>query len=97
MKSGNVVNKYTVCVKKDKVVVGHLPLVETGRFAIFKLIFYFFRAENYSNCNVITRREVIIGYDKGVQVPCLRKISRTKQIYIRYIYILDILKRKLCI
>ena len=41
MKPGDVVNKYTVCVKKDKgQIVGHLPLVESGRFA--KLTFYFF-------------------------------------------------------
>ena len=41
MKPGDVVNKYTVCVKKDKgQIVGHLPLVGSGRFA--KLTFYFF-------------------------------------------------------
>ena len=51
MKSGNEVDKYAVCVKKDEVIVGHLPLIETGRFA--KLIFYFLRAGSYGNCNIV--------------------------------------------
>ena len=42
MKSVNEVDKYAVCVKKDEVIAGYLPLVETGRFA--KLIFYFLQA-----------------------------------------------------
>ena len=40
MKPGNVVDKYAVCVKKDEVIVGHLPLGDTVRFA--KLIYVFF-------------------------------------------------------
>ena len=50
MKPGNVVDKYAVCVKKDEVIVGHLPLGDTVRFA--KLILCFLRADSYANCNV---------------------------------------------
>ena len=61
-----------VCVKKDKVIVGDLPLGETGKSA--KLIFYFFRADSYANCNiVIAEREVNIGNGEGMQVLCLLK------------------------
>ena len=38
----NVVDKYPVCVKKNNVIVGHLPRDKKGRFA--KMIFYFLRA-----------------------------------------------------
>ena len=61
-----------VCVKKDKVIVEHLPLGETGKSA--KLTFYFFRADSYANCNiVIAEREVNIGNREGMQVLCLLK------------------------
>ena len=64
--------KVPVCVKKDKVIVGHLPLGETGKSA--KLIFYFFRADSYANCNiVIAEREVNIGNGEWMQVLCLLK------------------------
>ena len=89
MEPDNVVDKYTVCVKKGEVIVGHLPLGETGRFA--KLIFCFLRADSYANYNiVITRREVDLGDGKEMQVSYLLKIFTTKQM-------LDISKRELCI
>ena len=69
MKSGNEVDKYAVCVKKDEVIiVGHLPLVETGRFA--KLIFYFLRAGYYGNCNiVITEEKLILAVTRECKCP----------------------------
>ena len=39
MEPGNKVDKYAVCVKKDKVIVRNLPLGDPGRFA--KLVFNF--------------------------------------------------------
>ena len=89
MKPGNVVDKYAVCVKKDELIVGHLPLGDTGKF--MKLIFCFLRADSYANCHVgITEKEVNPGDDEGMQMPCLLKFSETKQM-------LDILKREVCI
>ena len=77
MEPGNVVDKYAVCVKKNNVIVGHLPLGKDGRFA--RMIFYFLRADRYAECKVIiTGKEVNLGDREGMQVPCLLKISGTK-------------------
>ena len=77
MEPDNVVDKYTVCIKKNNVIVGHLPLGKDGRFA--KKIFYFLRANRYAECKVtITGKEVNLCDGEGMQVPCLLKISRTK-------------------
>ena len=46
MEPYNVIDKYAVCVKKNNVIVGHLPLGKDGRFA--KIIFYFLRADRYA-------------------------------------------------
>ena len=51
MKPRNVVAKYTVCVKKDEIIVEHFLFKETERFA--KSIFYFLRADSYANCHVV--------------------------------------------
>ena len=77
MEPDNVVDKYTVCVKKNNVTVGHLPLGKDGRFA--KMIFYFLRADRYAECKVIiTGKEVNLGDGEAMQVPCLLKTSGTK-------------------
>ena len=57
MEPGNVADKYAVCVKKNNVIVGYLPLGKNGRFA--KMIFN-------------------LGDGEGMEVPCLLKISGTK-------------------
>ena len=78
MEPDNVVDKYAVCVKKNNVVVRHLPLGKDGRFA--KMIFYFLGADRYAECKVIiTGKEVNLGDGKGMQVPCLLKIPETKK------------------
>ena len=60
MKPDNVVDRYAVCVKKNNVIVGHLPLGKDGRFA--KMIFYFLRADRYAECKVmITGKKVNLG------------------------------------
>lgn len=70
MEPGNVSDKYAAFVKKGKVVVGHLPLGETGRIA--NLISCFLRVNIYANCNVvIPGREVNLGNSEGMQVSCL--------------------------
>ena len=64
MELGIVVDKYTACVKKDEVIMGHLLLGETVRFA--KLIFYFLQANSYVDCNVVSiGRRVNLGDGGG--------------------------------
>ena len=64
----NPVDKYAVAVKKDKKVVGHLPLRENGKFA--KTIFYFLRADPYGKCDItVTGKAVNLGEGDGMQVP----------------------------
>ena len=79
MEPKNVVDKYAVCVKKNNVIVGNVPLGKDGRFA--KMIFYFLRADRYAECKVIiTGKEVNFGNGKGMQLTCLLNISGTKNI-----------------
>ena len=67
--SDNPIDKYAVCVKKDKKIVGHLPLGKSGKFA--KTIFYFLRADELSSCTVVvTGKAVNLGDGEGMQVPC---------------------------
>ena len=65
MELDNVIDKYAVCVKKNNVLVGHLPLGKDGRFA--KMIFNFLRADRYAECKVITTgKEVNLGDGEGI-------------------------------
>ena len=69
----NVVDKYAVFIKKNKVIVGHLPLGKDERFA--QMMFYFLRADRYAECKVIiTNKEVNLSDGEGMQVLCLLKI-----------------------
>ena len=87
MEPGNVVDKYAVCGKKNNMIVENLPLGKNGRFA--KTIFYFLRADIHAKCKVIiTGKEVNLG-GEGMQVPCLLKISGTKNM-------IEILNNELC-
>ena len=62
-------DKYTVCVKKENEIVGHLPLGKDGKFA--KTVFYFLRADEYVSCNVlIKRKSVNLGDGGGMQFSC---------------------------
>ena len=77
MEPDNVVDKYAVCVKKNNVIVGHLPLGKDVRFV--KMILYFLRADRYAECKVIiTGKEVNLGDGEGLQAPCLLEISGMK-------------------
>ena len=67
-------DKCAVCVKKNTSIVGHLPLGKNGKFA--KMIFYFLRADQDAECKeYITGKEVNLGDENGMQVPCKLKIS----------------------
>ena len=73
----NPVDKYAVAVKKDEKVVGHLQLVENGKFA--KTIFYFRRADPYGKCNMtVTGKAVNLGDGDGMQVSCILHLSGQK-------------------
>ena len=86
MEPANPVDKYAVAVKKNNVVVGHLPLGCSGKFA--KTIFYFLRGDEWSECKVIvTGKPVSRGDGNGMQVPCLLKLHGQKSI-------IDILKEQ---
>ena len=72
----NCVDKYAVCVEKDKKVVGHLKKGESGKFA--KIIFYFLRSDPYSSCiAAISGKRCNLKDGEGLQVPC--KLDMTGQ------------------
>ena len=77
-----------ICGSRPKnVVMGHLPLGCSGKFA--KTIFYFLRADEWSECKVIvTGKPVNRGDGDGMQVPCLLKFHVQKSL-------IGILKRQL--
>ena len=78
MEPANQADKYVIAVKKNNVVVGHLPLGCSGKFA--KTIFYFLRAGEWSECKVIvTGKPVNRGDGDGMQVPCLLKFHGQKR------------------
>ena len=75
----NPVDKYAVAVKKNNIVVGHLPLGCSGKFA--KTILYFLRADEWTECKVIvTGKPVNRGDGDGMQVPCLLKFHGQKSL-----------------
>ena len=77
MEPDNVIDKYAVCVKRNNVIVGQLPLGKDGRFV--EMIFYFLRADRYAECKVIiTGKEVNLGDGDWLQAPCLLEISGMK-------------------
>ena len=74
MEPDNAMDKYAACVKKNTSIVRHLPLDKNGKFA--KMIFYFLRADQDAECEVVvTGKEVNLGDEDGMQVPCKLKIS----------------------
>ena len=72
----NCVDKFAVCVEKDKRVVGHLKKGESGKFA--KIIFYFLRSDPYSSCiTTISGKRCNLKDGEDLQVPC--KLDMTGQ------------------
>ena len=79
MEPANPVDKYAVAVKKNNDVVGHLPLGCSGKFA--KTIFYFLRADEWSECKVIVTGKPVNRRDgDDMQVPSLLKFHGQKSL-----------------
>ena len=73
----NPVDKYSVAVKRDEKVIGHLPLGENGKFE--KTIFHFLCADPYAKCNItVVGKAVNLGDGDGMQVPCILHLSGQK-------------------
>ena len=89
MKSNNLMDEYTVAVKRsDKGIVGHLPLEKSGKFA--KTIFYFLKANKKSSCVIkVLGKAINNGDGLGMKVPC-RLLLFAEEKYI------NVLKGKLC-
>ena len=79
METANPVDKYAVAVKKNNVVVGHLPLDCSGKFA--KKVFYFLRADEWIKCKVIVAGKPVNGRNgEGMHVPFLLKFHGQKSL-----------------
>ena len=62
-------DKFAVCVKINKKIVGHLKQGTSGRFT--KTIFYFLRSDAYSSAWAnVTGKRCNLGNREGMQVPC---------------------------
>ena len=72
MEPNNLKDKYAVAVyqKDKKVVIGHLPLGQSGKFA--KTIYYFLKASKDKHCKiVVTSKKAVNEKDElGMKVPC---------------------------
>ena len=74
----NCVDKYAVCVEKDKKVVGYLKKGESGKFA--KIIFHFLRSDPYSSCiSTISEKTCNLEDGEGLQVPCQLDMTGQQQ------------------
>ena len=70
----NRMDKFTVCVKINEKIVGHLKKGTSGSFA--KTIFYFLRSDAYSNAwEKVTGKRCNLGDGEGMQVPCKLSLS----------------------
>ena len=79
MEPANLVDKYAAAIKKNNVVVGHLPLGCSSTFP--NTIFYFLRSDESSGCKVIvTGKQVNHRDGDGIQVPFLLKFHREKSL-----------------
>ena len=75
----NPVDKYAVVAKKNNVVVDHLPLGCSAKFA--KTKFYVLRADEWSECKVIVTGKPVNRRDgDGMQAPCLLKFYGQKSL-----------------
>ena len=82
-------DKYGVTVKKDRKIVGHLPLRKNGKFA--KTIFYFLRVGPYGKCDItVSGQAVNLGDSDGMHVPCVLHLSGQKSM-------VEILKQQISI
>ena len=61
-------DKYAVCIEKNRNVVGHLPKGKYGRFS--KTIFFFLRADEYGSCKVRINKSKAINRGDGMEIEC---------------------------
>ena len=67
--SGNSVDKYAVCVKKENEIFGNIPLGKDGKFA--KTVFYFLKGNEYDSRNVLIKGKPFnLGDGDGMQISC---------------------------
>ena len=62
--------KYAVAAKgRDGIVIGHLPLGKSGKFA--KTVFYFFKSDKNHYCRItVTGKATNASYALGMKVQC---------------------------
>ena len=74
----NHVDKFSVCIKKDGKIAGHLKKGASGRFA--KTIYYFLCSDYYSSCVAkVSGKRYNLKDGEGLQVPCsLRLIGKKR-------------------
>ena len=86
----NPVDKYVVAIKKNNVVMGHLPLGCIGKVA--KTIFYFLRLDEWGEFKVTVTGKLVNRRDgDDMQVPCLLKFLGQKSL-IGILKQLDVMK-----
>ena len=89
----NCVDKFAVCVEKDKRVVGHLKKEESGKFA--KIIFSFLRSDPYLSCiATISGKRCNLKDEEGLQVPC-KLVTTGQQQYVNILQELHKIKELL--
>lgn len=66
-----------VCVNKDDLIVGHLPLGKNEKLSM--IILYFLRADRYATCEVVIAGKVVnLGRGDAMQVLCTSNITGKK-------------------
>ena len=74
MQPDNRIDKFTVCVKINEKIVGHLKKGASGRFA--KSIFYFLWSDAYSSAWAkVTGKRYNLGDGKRMQGSCKLSLS----------------------
>ena len=69
MEPDNCVDKFAVCVEKDRTVVVHLKKGDSWKFAI--TIFYFLRSDTYSSFYAkVSGKRCNLKDGEGLQAPC---------------------------
>ena len=70
MEPTNKLGKYALAIKgKDSDVIGHLPLLKSGKFA--KKVFYFLKSDKNHHCKItVTGKATKAGDGLGMKVPC---------------------------
>ena len=74
MEPNNRMDKFSVCVKINEKIVGHLKKGTSGRFA--KAVFYLLLSNAYLSAYAkVTGKRCNLGDGEGMQVPCKLSLS----------------------